>query len=69
MLSEANHRVAALQLSSNCCGFIAIFTALSSATLKSERAFYSQLLFYLLQWLVMKLNSGSCSDFSKKLLI
>jgi len=38
MLSEAYQRVATLQLGSNCCSFIAIFTALSSATLYSERA-------------------------------
>jgi len=38
MLSEAYQRVATLQLGSNCCSFIAIFAALSSATLKSERA-------------------------------
>jgi len=39
MLSEAYQRVATLQLGSNyCCNFIAIFAALSSATLKSERA-------------------------------
>jgi len=28
-----------LQLGNNCCSFIAIFAALSSATLKSEQAF------------------------------
>jgi len=39
MLSEAYQRVAPLQLGSNCCSFIAIFAALSSATLKCERAF------------------------------
>jgi len=38
MLSEAYERVATPQLGSNCCSFIAIFAALSSATLKSERA-------------------------------
>jgi len=38
MLSEAYHRVATLQLGSNCCSFIAIFAALSSATQKCERA-------------------------------
>jgi len=38
MLSEAYQRVATLQLGSDCCSFIAIFAALSSATLKSERA-------------------------------
>jgi len=39
MLSEAYQRVAMLQLGSNCCSFIAIFAALSSATQKCERAF------------------------------
>jgi len=38
LLSEAYQRVATLQLGSNCCSFIVIFTALSSATLKCERA-------------------------------
>jgi len=37
MLNEAYQRVATLQLGSNWCNFIAMFTALSSA-LKSERA-------------------------------
>jgi len=39
MLSEAYQRVATLQIASNCCSFIASFTALSSATQKCERAF------------------------------
>jgi len=39
MLSEAYQRVATRQLDSNCCSFIVIFVALSSATLKCERAF------------------------------
>jgi len=39
MLSEAYQRVATLQLGSICRSFIAIFAALSSAALKSERAF------------------------------
>jgi len=39
MLSEADQRVATLQLGCNCCNFIAIFAALSSAAIKSERAF------------------------------
>jgi len=38
MLSEAYQCVAMLQLDSNCCSFIVIFAALSSATLKCERA-------------------------------
>jgi len=37
MLSEAYQRVATLQLGSNCCGFIANFAALSSATQKCEQ--------------------------------
>jgi len=37
MLSEAYQGVTTLQLGSNCCNFIAIFAALSSAALKSER--------------------------------
>jgi len=40
MLSEAYQRVAALQLGSNCCSFIAILPALSSAALKSETSLY-----------------------------
>jgi len=39
MLSEAYQRVATLQLGSNCCSFIAIFAARSSATQKCKRAF------------------------------
>jgi len=39
MLSEAYQRVATLQICSNCCSFIVIFAALSSAMLKCERAF------------------------------
>jgi len=39
MLIKAYQRVATLQLGNNCCSFIVIFAALSSATLKSERAF------------------------------
>jgi len=39
MISEAYQRVATLQLGSNCCNFIAILAVLSSAALKSERAF------------------------------
>jgi len=39
MLSVAHQHVATLQLGSNCCSFTVIFTALSSATLKSEQAF------------------------------
>jgi len=38
MLSEAYQRVATLQLGSNCCSFVAIFAALSSATQKCEQA-------------------------------
>jgi len=46
MLSEAYQLVATLQHGSNYCNFIAIFVALScSADFKSERAFYSHLLF------------------------
>jgi len=39
MISEAYQRVATLQIGSNCCSFIAIFAALSSATQKFKRAF------------------------------
>jgi len=39
MLNEAYQRVATLHLVSNCCSFIVIFVALSSATLKCARAF------------------------------
>jgi len=38
MLSEAYQRVATLQFDSNYGSFIVIFAALSSATLKRERA-------------------------------
>jgi len=37
-VSEAYQRVATLQFGSNGCGFIAIFAAFSSATLRYERA-------------------------------
>jgi len=40
MLSETYQRVATLQLSSNCCSFIAIF----AAALKSERALNVQMI-------------------------
>jgi len=52
MLSEAYQRVATLQLGSNCCSVIAIFTALSFATLKCERAF-SRTVYSLKQWIVL----------------
>jgi len=38
LLSEAYQRVVTLHLDSNCCRFIVIFDALSSAALKCERA-------------------------------
>jgi len=45
MFSKAYQRVATLQLGSNCsCSFITIFAALSSATLKCERAFSAKTL-------------------------
>jgi len=39
MFDEAYQCVATLQLGSNCCSFIAIFAARSSATQQCERAF------------------------------
>jgi len=42
MLSEAYQLVATLQLGSNCCSFIVIFAALSSAPQKCERALKQQ---------------------------
>jgi len=39
MFSEAYQHVVTLQLGYNCCSFIVIFVALSSATLKCEQAF------------------------------
>jgi len=51
----------ALQLSSNCCSFIVIFAALSSATLKRERALTITVLqvtsFFMFWYVVSKVAS------------